>query len=243
MILYKNIFVWFVVRTGSLPAIVALPAQGVFRFVEKLYGLRARWVSILLLALMALAKAAQPTEFAVLMPAPDIKPAPELPRSAPPTQESELHPARQALALKPVHDETNPAYQQLQRIDEATSHLPHDALGFPDWMASLRSGAITPRAGLSENAKMNVLDLDIVMKNTKEMPNVLFPHRSHTLWLDCSNCHPTPFVAKTGANPVSMGEIFRGRYCGMCHDRVAFITFFSCTRCHSVPQATKFTPR
>jgi hypothetical protein len=33
-----------------------------------------------------------------------------------------------------------------------------------------------------------------------------------------------------------MADIFRGQYCGMCHDRVAFITFFSCMRCHSVPQ-------
>jgi c(7)-type cytochrome triheme protein len=206
----------------------------------KIFFRRRAWrVSVLLSVLVALAATAQPIEFAVLMPAPDIQPAPELPRSSPLTQESELHPARRALALKPVHDQTNPAYQQLQRIDEATSHLPHDALGFPDWMASLRSGAITPRAGLTATAKMNVLDLDVVMKNTKEMPNVLFPHLSHTLWLDCSNCHPAPFLPQAGANPVSMGEIFRGRYCGMCHDRVAFITFFSCTRCHSVPQGAK----
>lgn len=30
-----------------------------------------------------------------------------------------------------------------------------------------------------------------------------------------------------------MNDIFRGRYCGMCHDRVAFVTYFSCERCHS----------
>ena len=198
---------------------------------------------MLLLAWVFLSTTAQAIEFAILMPAPDIKPAPALPRSAPSAQETELHPARRALALKPIYDETNPAYQQLQRIDEATRHLPHDALGFPDWMASLRAGAITPRAGLADNAKMNVLDLDVVMKNTKEMPNVLFPHLSHTLWLECSNCHPAPFLPKSGANPVSMAEIFRGQYCGMCHDRVAFITFFSCTRCHSVPQSAKLPSR
>ena len=218
-------------------------AKGLPSFCRWFLRLRAWWVSISLLALMGAATAAQPNEFAVLMPAPDIKPAPELPRSAPSTKEPELHPARRALALKPVHDETNPGYLQLQRIDEATRHLPHDALGFPDWMASLRSGAITPLAGLSPAAKMNVLDLDVVMRNTKEMPNVLFPHRSHTLWLDCSNCHPAPFLPQAGANPVSMAEIFRGRYCGMCHDRVAFITFFSCTRCHSVPQGAKLPSR
>ena len=32
-------------------------------------------------------------------------------------------------------------------------------------------------------------------------------------------------------------DIFRGRYCGVCHDRVAFVTFFSCDRCHAVPRS------
>lgn len=150
---------------------------------------------------------------------------------------AEIHAARRALDLHQIYDESNRASVNLQRIDEATAQLKQDALGFPDWMAAIRSGAIKPRAGLLESDKMRVLNLDIVMKNTKEMPHVLFPHLSHTLWLDCSNCHPAPFVEKTGANPVSMTEIFRGKYCGMCHDRVAFITFYACARCHSVPQA------
>lgn len=173
---------------------------------------------------------------AFLKAAPNVAPIKEIPRADPPVKE--LHPARLALERNPIHDEANPDFLRLQRIDEATRHMKRDAVGFPDWMAALRSGAISPWAGLSAADKMNVLDLDIVMKNTKEMPHVRFPHQSHTLWLDCSNCHPVPFIAKTGANPVSMTEIFRGQYCGMCHDRVAFITFFSCDRCHSVPQGT-----
>lgn len=176
--------------------------------------------------------AADNVQLAILMAAPNISPAPQLPSSS--ASVGELHPARRAIELNPIYDETNPAYSRLQRIDEATQYLKRDSLGFPDWMASIRSGAIAPRATLSVGGKMNVLDLDVVMKNTKEMPYVLFPHQSHTLWLDCSNCHPTLFTPKAGSNPVSMTEIFRGQYCGMCHDRVAFITFFACTRCHSV---------
>jgi c(7)-type cytochrome triheme protein len=148
----------------------------------------------------------------------------------------EMHPARQSIEKNRIYDETNPALVQLQQIDEATHDLKKDPLGFPDWMAAIRSGAITPRAGLSDNAKMNVLDLDVVMKNTKGMPYVLFPHQSHTMWLACSNCHPAPFAEKAGSTPITMGSIFEGNYCGMCHDRIAFITFFSCTRCHKVPQ-------
>ncbi len=239
MVVNKLFFLCSPVSTGRKSGMAGILQHGWWQSCVQWRASHAGPVATLLLVFGVMAAAAQPIDFAVLMPAPDIKPAPELPRSAPLAQESVLHPARQALALRPIHDQTNPAYQQLQRIDEATSHLPHDPLGFPDWMASLRSGAITPRAGLTENASMNVLDLDVVMKNTKEMPNVMFPHRSHTLWLDCSNCHPAPFLPKAGVNPVSMGEIFRGRYCGMCHDRVAFISFFSCTRCHSVPQGPK----
>lgn len=166
--------------------------------------------------------------------APNVPPVVPVERVRIPIEE--MHPARQAIEKNPIYDETNPALVQLQKIDEATRGLKQDSLGFPDWMSALRSGAITPRAGLSDNAKMNVLDLDVVMKNTKGMPYVLFPHQSHTLWLDCSNCHPAPFAEKAGANPITMSAIFRGDYCGMCHDRIAFITFFSCTRCHKVPQ-------
>ena len=192
-------------------------------------------VCLLGLGLVAgLAFAGEVVRLAALKAAPNVLPIEPAPAAG--GSDREVHPARRSLELTTIYDESNPDYARLQRIDEATRHIRRDAVGFPDWMWALRSGAISPRAGLSASEKMSVLDLDIVMRNTKEMPHVLFPHLSHTLWLDCSNCHPTPFLPKTGSNPVSMEQIFRGQYCGMCHDRVAFITFFSCDRCHRVPQ-------
>lgn len=149
--------------------------------------------------------------------------------------------ARKAIDSVDFLDENNPDRHRLQRIDEATRHLPYDANGFPDWMAALNKGLIKPRAGLNEKERMEVLDLDIVMRNTKEMPFVKFPHRSHTEWLSCSNCHPAPFLPKAGSSEIRMASIFRGQFCGKCHDRVAFVTFFSCDRCHSQPQ--KSTPK
>lgn len=146
------------------------------------------------------------------------------------------HTARQSLGKSEFYDPKNPDLKQLQNYDEAVAKLPLDANGFPDWMRALREAKIQPRAGLQPNATMNIIDLDVVMKNTKEMPFVRFPHYAHTLWLDCSNCHPVPFDAKSGSTSITMADVFRGKYCGMCHDRVAFITFFSCQRCHSVPQ-------
>ena len=145
--------------------------------------------------------------------------------------------ARRAIDSVRFLDPTNPDYRQLQNIEEATRHLPFDANGFPDWMLALNRGLIKPRASLSGQEKMEVLDLDVVMRNTKEMPYVRFPHRSHTEWLACSNCHPDPFPTKAGSSTIQMRNIFRGEYCGKCHDRVAFVTFFSCDRCHSQPRS------
>lgn len=134
------------------------------------------------------------------------------------------------------YDHRNPDSYKLQKAEEARATLPLDKRGAVDWMTALRSGAITPRADLSGTRRNEVLDLDVILKNTKEMPFVKFPHNSHTEWLACSNCHDSLFVPKAGANEITMEKIFRGQFCGVCHDRVAFITHYSCERCHSVPQ-------
>lgn len=157
--------------------------------------------------------------------------------ATPEASRREIPEARRAIDAVNLYDPANPDQRKLQRIDEATRHLPYDANGFPDWMKALNEGLIKPRSTLTGGEAMEVLDLDVIMRNTKEMPFVRFPHRSHTLWLACANCHPDPFPAKAGATAIRMADIFRGQFCGKCHDRVAFITFFSCVRCHSVPQA------
>lgn len=159
-----------------------------------------------------------------------------------PQAEPEVPAARRAIDSVDFLDDNNPDRHRLQRIGEATRHLPYDANGFPDWMKALNRGLIKPRADLSGQKKMEVLDLDIVMRNTKEMPFVKFPHRSHTEWLACANCHPDPFPTKAGASEIRMANIFRGQFCGKCHDRVAFVTFYSCDRCHSQPQKTSPKP-
>lgn len=133
------------------------------------------------------------------------------------------------------YDQTNPAFQTLQKANEALAGFPVDRQGNVDWMNAIESGAIKPLENLKGRSPGAPLDLDVVMRNTKEMPYVVFYHRSHTLWLDCSNCHPAIFEPRAGAAEIKMADIFRGRFCGVCHDRVAFITFFSCDRCHRIP--------
>lgn len=170
-----------------------------------------------------------------LKPALKVLPVEEYaPQAAPPGES--VNTAHRALPDIEFLDPTSPGAHVLQRHDDAMRGLPKDSNGFPDWMKALNDRVIEPRSGLKSGDRMEVLDLDVVMRNTKEMPNVRFPHRSHTLWLACSNCHPEPFKQQAGSSSIAMADIFRGQFCGMCHDRVAFGTLYSCYRCHNMAQ-------
>lgn len=134
------------------------------------------------------------------------------------------------------YDRSNPDFAVLQRSETVLKDFPVDLNGAVDWVGALRSGVIQPREVLNGSTTYLPLDLDVVMRNTKAMPYVRFPHKTHTEWLACSNCHPGIFLEKAGSTRIRMEDIFRGKYCGTCHDRVAFITHRGCFRCHSVPQ-------
>jgi c(7)-type cytochrome triheme protein len=137
----------------------------------------------------------------------------------------------------PVLDPANPDHMKLQQPQESFGALPQDARGKPDWVRALREGLIQPRASVrGDQPAMQLLELDIVMKNTAQMPYVKFSHGVHTQWLACTNCHDALFVPKAGANPTTMPKILAGESCGVCHAKVAFTAMFTCERCHSVPQ-------
>lgn len=142
-----------------------------------------------------------------------------------------------ALEEDGLHDPDNPALSVLQQPEEALSELPRAPQGNNvDWVQALRSGIIKPRTNIYPETKIKVIDLDIIMKDTAGMPMVRFPHRPHTEWLDCKNCHERIFVSKSGANQVTMRAILEGEYCGQCHGAVSF-PLTQCKRCHSVPRS------
>lgn len=135
-----------------------------------------------------------------------------------------------------LHDPEGPAIHTLQDPGEALSALPPDpgnAGNKVSWPKALENGFINPRTSFDNEKEMQVLDMDILFKETREMPMVLFPHVKHTVWLDCSNCHDKIFKAKAGATPVNMFTILMGEHCGRCHGAVAF-PLTECLRCHSV---------
>lgn len=137
------------------------------------------------------------------------------------------------LAADGIHDTQNPAFNLLQEPAEALANMPVDNNGKVDWVKTLRNGHINPRNGVAGNEKMKEVDLDITMKNTASMPHVMFSHRVHTQWLTCSNCHSRIFLPQMGGNFITMAKIMEGKYCGVCHGKVAFSTL-DCERCHTV---------
>lgn len=145
------------------------------------------------------------------------------------------------LAQDGIHDDSNPAVSLLQEPSEALSQLPRDTAGnMVRWVKALEDGYINPRTNVYPETKIEVLDLDIIMPKTGSAKYVLFPHKAHTEWLDCSNCHEKIFKTKAGATPVTMLQILSGEYCGRCHGAVAF-PLTECDRCHSV-SATATVP-
>jgi len=137
-----------------------------------------------------------------------------------------------------LHDPESPAIELLQQPAEALSELPPDYTGNKVlWNRALQEGYIEPRTNIYPDTEIEVIEMDIVMEKTGELPMVLFPHRQHTEWLDCSNCHDKIFIKKVGANEINMFTILSGNHCGQCHAAVSF-PLTECNRCHSVPRST-----
>jgi len=142
-------------------------------------------------------------------------------RNAPPTQDG-------------IHDPTNDGTQALQPPLSAFDKLPRSSAGNRvNWVKALEEHKIQPRWDRADTkAEPVVMDLNIVREVKGSMPDVVYPHKQHTEWLDCSNCHPAIFIPQKGANQISMAAILLGQKCGVCHGKVAF-PVSECRLCHS----------
>jgi c(7)-type cytochrome triheme protein len=138
-----------------------------------------------------------------------------------------------------IHDPTNDMTLQLQPPATAFVDLPKSPAGnHVDWVKALEGKAITPRWDRNDPAaNAIVMDLNIVREVKGSMPDVVYPHKQHTEWLDCSNCHPAIFIPQKGANQISMASILLGQKCGVCHGKVAF-PVSECRLCHSRKKTT-----
>ena len=133
-----------------------------------------------------------------------------------------------------IHDPSNAGTAALQPPMAAFGQLPKSTDGNRvDWVKSLDQNLIKPRYDRADPAVAPmVMDMNIVREVKGSMPDVVYPHKQHTQWLDCSNCHPAIFIPQKGANQISMASILLGQKCGVCHGKVAF-PISECRRCHS----------
>jgi c(7)-type cytochrome triheme protein len=146
------------------------------------------------------------------------------------------------LAVDGVHDPASPGTRQLQEPRDALAVLAPDTAGNQvRWVEALERGQIIPRSAISPGTEIRLLETDILLNLKGGTPIVRFPHRQHTLWLDCSNCHEEVFVSKAGANKLDMRKMLQGQQCGLCHGAVAF-PLTECNRCHSVARARSGPP-
>lgn len=141
-----------------------------------------------------------------------------------------------------LHDPRSRAARMLQPPEEALSKLTPDSTGNQvRWVQALEKGEIRPRERLFPNTEIRKLDHDIILDVKGAMPAVRFPHRQHTEWLDCVNCHDSVFKMQTGGTKISMFNILQGEQCGICHGAVAF-PLTECMRCHSIPKGGSDKP-
>jgi c(7)-type cytochrome triheme protein len=102
-----------------------------------------------------------------------------------------------------------------------------------NWVAALESAMLSPLTFLKNRSEDIPFDKKLLIEaEWNFVPPAIFPHKSHTAWLDCNSCHPDLFnIKKKGTRDFSMRNILNGEFCGVCHLSVAF-PVHDCKRCH-----------
>lgn len=132
-------------------------------------------------------------------------------------------------------DTARPVIESTLLPDSARALLPRDVAGNIDWANALRHGVVRPRPVLPGRPAPAEPGFQFKYDFTYQGPDTtfdaLFPHSTHTEWLDCQQCHPRIFPHRN--TPVTMGDIFQGKFCAECHGKVSFPVLTGCERCHT----------
>lgn len=119
----------------------------------------------------------------------------------------------------------------------ASASLPKDKFGLIDWIALADQKIINPKESLKPGAPViPPFDMNVLIEAKGDFVNdVTFPHKQHTYWLKCENCHTGIFIMAKGKNNMTMQGITKGKWCGRCHGIVSF-PLTDCARCHDTPK-------
>lgn len=121
---------------------------------------------------------------------------------------------------------------------EFVKDMPRERLGNGiDWEKAEAEGKINPIdfiEGISMERHKLVVQKDFELQAKVEgMPGILYSHKKHTIWNGCEVCHPEIFIGiKKGMTKYAMEDLYEGKYCGTCHNNVAF-PLLDCQRCHT----------
>ncbi len=120
-----------------------------------------------------------------------------------------------------------------------TRELPRSRFGNGiNWIKAEKAGLLTLKDELTgkpgSKTKRTGPQDSVIKPDEQEMPQIIFSHDQHALWNGCESCHPEPFKKKKGSPKFTMEEIIEGKFCGICHGKVAF-PVLDCQRCHTKP--------
>lgn len=63
---------------------------------------------------------------------------------------------------------------------------------------------------------------------------VNFSHKGHANMFGCSECHPGSFQMKRGSTAMTMEDLYKGQYCGKCHNGTMAFSSKDCSKCHDM---------
>jgi c(7)-type cytochrome triheme protein len=163
-----------------------------------------------------------------------LNPKPEPPRKREPvpvryTQRAAALKIGAQPSLQTFFSGARPAADKVTAYAELVAMLPKDVADALDWDAALQQGLIAPVTSLTPG-ESGLQDADMEVDLKGPMP-VKFAHAPHTKWLACENCHTDIFEMAAGTAEITMDDLNGGKYCGVCHGKVAFETT-ACARCH-----------
>ena len=71
-----------------------------------------------------------------------------------------------------------------------------------------------------------------LMKLSRTNMPALFDHDTHANMFGCGDCHSDIFRMKAGSTKIDMAGMYKGKYCGKCHNGRSAFASDNCGRCH-----------
>ncbi len=129
-------------------------------------------------------------------------------------------------------DRCGSCHPNLFNMKLGTTHITMDGMYKGENCGSCHNGK--PAFSANECAKCHTM---AAFKKELRYPSggvsdAIFSHQVHTVMFDCSTCHPSIFKFRKGGSGMKMDTIYKGQYCGSCHNGQMAFGSMECKRCH-----------